>query len=112
LGVSADANRNVFVTGPGDNTVIEIPFDSTNQTYGTPISVGPSLSGNDVAVDAGGNLFVANGGVTEVPYNSGNNTYGTAIPLASSAIGAISITVDAAGHLYALGSGAVWKITP
>ena len=121
-GVAVDGAGNAFVADPGGPTVSEIPYNGS--TWGTAVPFisltkgGSSFtftSPTGVAVDASGNIFVADNmapGVYEILAASG---YTIVTQLASgfpfSAPGALA--VDGSGNLYIAdtGKGALYELT-
>jgi len=71
----------------GNSAVKEIPYNSANNTYGAAITIGSGFYyPTGIAIDAGGNLFVADNShnaVKEIPYDSANNAYGAPTTISS-----------------------------
>ncbi len=94
-GIAVDANRTVFATDQGSNSVYEFTYP-----YGAPVHVIPSVTGNvyAIALSPSCNLFLTAGAhVLEYapPY--------TGAPIATISSGITnpaSLTFDAAGNLY------------
>ena len=92
-----DGNGNLYVA---DATNLDVP--KCRQAAGTPITVAQIfIPSTGVAVDAGGNVYVAtNDAVTEYPFGGG-----TAVPLGSGFSNPRGLAVDAAGNLYVADTG-------
>ena len=94
------------------NNLLEIPY--SGGTYGTPVTLGSGFSyPTGVAVDATGNLFVAetnNNAVEEIPY--GQSGYCTPVALGSGIYRPAAVAVDPHGRVYAVDLGDIWVFEP
>ncbi len=122
-GVAVDAAGNVYVADAGrvavphypavPGSVTKIPY--SNGSYGPPVSVGSGFTqSTGVAVDAAGNVYVAqqgstlplpvvNGDVMEIPYSNGS--YGAPVSIGSGFTYPSGVAVDAAGNVYVVDYG-------
>ena len=97
-GVNVDGLGNVFVADPGNNRVLELPFQG-----GAPITLGSGLNApGGVAVDNAGNVYIADTGSSrafEVPWTG--TGYGAQITLPTVGLNTPGdIEVDAAGNVF------------
>ncbi|MCL2659129.1 MAG: Ig-like domain repeat protein, partial [Acidobacteriaceae bacterium] len=112
-GVAVDASGNVYVADPNNNQVVKVPAGCTADDIiaatCSEVVLGSSSSGFtspwSVAVDAAGNVYVADVGtekVSEIPAGCVNDA-GCVIQLATLPAGSSSadgLAIDAAGNLY------------
>jgi hypothetical protein len=96
-----DSNNNILATaymsGTGTGAAITFPSNSTLLPLGGNSFDNPS----GTAVDASGNVYVAdtfNGAVEKIPYNAGS--YGTPITINSDFVIPVGVAVDGAGNIY------------
>jgi uncharacterized protein (TIGR03437 family) len=131
-GVALDGARNLFVAG--DNRIRKVSPEGIittvvgNGTSGFSGDGGPAISAKlngpgSVAVDADGNLFIADGGnqrirkvspsgiITTVAGNGTQGYFGDGGPATSAQLVAGGLAVDSAGNLY-IAAGNVRKISP
>ena len=103
--VATDDSGNLYVSDPTNGDVVSVP--PGGGTVGTVASGLTNLSG--VAVDAGGNVYVAaNNAVTEYPYGGG-----TPVPMGSGYNDPSGLAVNAAGTVYVAdtGNGRIVEVT-
>ena len=62
-----DAAGDVFIVGAGSYGLVEVPAGCTSSVCQTTVAGTAGLSISGVAVDAAGDVFVANPGVVELP---------------------------------------------
>ncbi len=117
-GVTGDASGNLYIGDTGDQRVRKVNTSQVINTYaGGGLSDGPATTGilasdHDVAVDAVGNIYVADtannrirkvagGNISTVAGNGVANFYGASV-LATSAnlSGPYGLSVDTAGNVY------------
>ncbi len=117
-GTAVDYQGNVYVADASANSVTEfagggttgtvIPVSVTNPTGASPAPPANLSSPNGVAVDATGNLYIADTGnnrVVEVPIVNGALSGAAAFALAVTVKAPTGVTVDAAGNLYIADTG-------
>jgi sugar lactone lactonase YvrE len=117
-GTAVDFQGNVYVADASANTITEFAGGGTTGTaipvnVATPTGVTPTLpanlsSPNGVAVDATGNLYIADTGnnrIVEVPIVSGALSGSAATVLGVTVKAPTGVTVDAAGNLYIADTG-------
>jgi len=131
LGVAVDVAGNVYVADNGNNKIrlitaagVVTTFAGNGTSYG-PVIDGPALSANfkyptGVAVDANGNVYVADGNMIRkitggnVSTLAGSLQSGHADGVGAAALfyGIMGIVADAADNLYVTDSHAIRKILP
>ncbi|MDP9038031.1 MAG: Ig-like domain repeat protein [Acidobacteriota bacterium] len=119
MGVAVDASGNVYITDTGNNRVVKVPVDGGGSQVtlggivatGSPAYVGYTFnSPQGVAVDARGNVYVAdtgNGKVVEIPVHP---ALGGATPLlqyagAPALVSPVAVTVDSSGNIFVADPG-------
>lgn len=122
LGVAVDGAGNVFVADTGNHTVDEIAFNGTNWAAARPLTnltLGGSAfnfsSPAGLAVDASGNLFVADKG-TRAVYEvlaASNDTVVQQLGGSFTFSSPGAVAVDGSGNLYVAdsGLGAIYEFT-
>lgn len=118
LGVAVDSVGNVYIADTGNNRVVKVAVDGGAQTVlGSIVAAGnPAYTGytfnapQSVAVDARGNVYVAdtgNGKVVEIPIHPGlgGATALLQYPGAPALVHPVSLAVDAGGNIFVADSG-------
>jgi hypothetical protein len=115
--LTMDAAGNLFVCSPTPsfeaNEVTEIPY--SGGSYGAPVTIfSPEINNpSDMAMDAAGNVFVAdtgNNAVKEIPYSAGS--YGAPIAIGSGFNEPGALALDVAGDVFVvdIGNNAIKEI--
>jgi uncharacterized repeat protein (TIGR01451 family) len=132
-GVAVDASGDLYITDTYNNRVRRVSAAGTittvagNGSYGYSGDGGPATSAqlgfpSGVAVDAGGNLYIADAGSGRVRKVSavgiittvagGGSAYPTdGAPATSVELGVAGVAVDGSGNLYIAGGGVVSKVS-
>ncbi|MGA9672237.1 MAG: SBBP repeat-containing protein [Terracidiphilus sp.] len=97
-GVAVDGAGNVYVADSGNNAVKEMPPGCTSSSC--VITLGGTLSSQSIAVDASGNVYVANGNVVEMPPGCASSSCVTTLGVGGGSLNAFGIAVDASGNVY------------
>ena len=112
-GIALDAGGDLFITDPAANEVRFVPaqngtYYGQSMTAGYVYTIGSSASGikdpQDVAVDATGNVYIANTGGTDV---IGIATSGMTFPVDPLSFSPEGIAVNAAGDLAVSGENKI-----
>jgi len=120
MGVAVDAAANVYISDTGNNRIVKInPVTGVQTVLGASIAVGipayPQYSFNKpqgIAVDALGNVYVADTGNAKVVEITSNPALGGAVPLlaypgAPKFITPVAVAVDSQGYIYVADQGNV-----
>ncbi|MGA3162031.1 MAG: MBG domain-containing protein [Terracidiphilus sp.] len=105
-GIAVDGSRNVFVAESNDNDVKEIlAAESYTTAHTLATAFGSFHSPMDLAVDAGGNVYVTSYWGYAVYVISAAGGYSTVTQLSSATPGAFGVALDATGNLFISSSG-------
>ena len=113
-GVAVDGAGNVFIVDTGNNRIIEVPIVNGSLSSAAQATLATSLAGTTlsapagIAVDATGDLFIADTGnnrIIGVP-NTGTLNLSAAVAIGSSLSGPLAVVANASGNLYVADSGA------
>jgi sugar lactone lactonase YvrE len=122
-GVAVDGAGNVIIADTGNNQIVEVPVVGgvlSNAAQVTVVSASTTIAGSSlsgpagVAVDAQGDLYIADTGnnrIVYVPYNGSWNVAGASV-LGSNLTAPLATTVDPSGNVYVAdsGSGQVYRL--
>ena len=111
--VMLDAKNNLLASIPLTGTGMSAAVQVTSTVPYTPVTIGSSLvTPSQIAVDAAGNLYVADSGLKAVemyPAGSGSATAGTSVGTGLQA--PTGVAVDGAGDVFIADSGNVYRNT-
>ena len=133
--VAADSSGNIYIADSGNDRVRKVDGSGTITTFagngfrifsgdGGPAASASVYSPNGIAVDASGNVFIADtshyrvrkvnaaGTISTVAGNGTMGSTGDGGPATAASIFANRIAVDALGNLYIAGGNRVRKVSP